>query len=145
MWHVGLLFCKFILIIVIIYVHFVFRTMHSSSLHEYGKSLLLIWHCFFVITIDFILLFHFFQYFDCFQSSFLFWADNLEVHASPVPGHVSPSSTATKVFDFTVVSSESPQAKSCLLSWKGCRDCTYSDDQQSDDGVSDLKFWLPCN
>ncbi|XP_048760565.2 hormonally up-regulated neu tumor-associated kinase homolog isoform X1 [Ostrea edulis] len=68
------------------------------------------------------------------------FSDNLEVRASPVPGHITPSSSATKVFDFTVVSSESPQAKSCLLSWKGCRDCAYSDDQQSDDGGSECTF-----
>lgn len=62
-------------------------------------------------------------------------ADALEIRSSPLPGH-SPTPTTTKVFDFTVITAESPQAKSCLLSWKGCRECTFSDDQLSDDDVS---------
>ena len=60
--------------------------------------------------------------------------DALEVCSSPVPCH-TPSPSTTKMFDFTVFTSDSPPSKSCLLSWKGCRECTFSDDQNSDEGV----------
>ncbi|XP_063396452.1 uncharacterized protein LOC134681014 isoform X2 [Mytilus trossulus] len=61
--------------------------------------------------------------------------DTLEIRSSPVPG-LAPAQPATKMFDFTVLSTESPQANSCLLSWKGCRDCTVghvpSDEEDSE-------------
>ncbi|XP_021356238.1 uncharacterized protein LOC110452193 [Mizuhopecten yessoensis] len=66
------------------------------------------------------------------------FSDALEVRSSPVPGH-TPTPSTTKVFDFTVITSESPQAKSCLLSWRGCREC-FSDDQLSEDGGSECTF-----
>ncbi|KAL5021447.1 hypothetical protein ScPMuIL_000602 [Solemya velum] len=58
-----------------------------------------------------------------------------EVRSSPDPTQLN-SPTTTKVFDFTLVPS-SPKGRSCLLSWKGCRDCTFSDEKSSEDEESD--------
>ncbi|WAR23171.1 KIN1-like protein [Mya arenaria] len=41
----------------------------------------------------------------------------------------SPSpTTKSKVFDFTIVPSDTAKHKPCLLSWKTCRECTFGED-----------------
>ena len=69
---------------------------------------------------------------------FFYYSDTLEIRSSPVPG-LAPAQPTTKMFDFTVLSTESPQANSCLLSLTGCRDCTVGN-HQSDDEVKTRSF-----
>ncbi|KAK3611957.1 hypothetical protein CHS0354_011615 [Potamilus streckersoni] len=57
---------------------------------------------------------------------------NLEIRPSSAPRD-SPSPTRTKVYDFSI-GNESSKSRTCLISWKGCRDCTFSDEQSSEEG-----------
>ncbi|XP_041358608.1 serine/threonine-protein kinase par-1-like isoform X2 [Gigantopelta aegis] len=55
--------------------------------------------------------------------------DVIELQSSPLLHSPSPTH---RVFDFTLVT-DSPKGKSCLLSWRACRDCGISD-QSSEEG-----------
>ncbi|XP_060555823.1 uncharacterized protein LOC132716543 isoform X3 [Ruditapes philippinarum] len=49
----------------------------------------------------------------------------------------SPSPSKPKVFDFTIVTSEPSKHKHCLLSWKACRECTFSEDSSTSEVSED--------
>ncbi|KAL3870017.1 hypothetical protein ACJMK2_042634, partial [Sinanodonta woodiana] len=57
---------------------------------------------------------------------------NLEIRPSSAPRE-SPSPTRTKVYDFSA-GNESSKSRTCLISWKGCSECTFSDEQSSEEG-----------
>lgn len=63
--------------------------------------------------------------------------DVVEFQRSPAICH-SPG-PLTKVFDFPGVH-DSPKRMSCLISWKRCRECTFTD--QSSDEDSEHNFQL---
>ncbi|XP_071116699.1 serine/threonine-protein kinase MARK1-like isoform X4 [Haliotis cracherodii] len=66
-------------------------------------------------------------------------AESIELQSSPIPRSPSPT---PRVFDFTLVT-DSPKGKSCLLSWRACRECGVSD--QSSEGESECNIPLEQN
>ena len=77
-----------------------------------------------------ILFYFFFFFFLILFYLFFFFFFALE-DVKPSPPH-SPSPTRAKVYDFTtVITSEPHKENPCFLSWRSCRECTFSDDHSS--------------